>query len=625
MTQDKKQVPFGFWSSPITPRSLSTRKRISDAQWDTDGSTLVWLEHRSAQGVLVASSGTDAPRDLTDIHSVRARVGYGGGDFTVGQGDVIYANVQDGRLYQQALQGGPARALTPGFGSYAAPQLAPSGKRVLFVHTYEDTDRIGYIEREGTSWPISLAQGADFYAFPSWHPSGEKIAWIEWDHPNMPWDGTRLCLGHFSSEHQKLTQVEHLSGDSKTCIFQPCFSPDGRFLSYITTHNNLEALVLYNLEEGTSKILKEQAVLSVPAWIQGVRTHAWDASSQSIFYQVNDRGHLQLWRVQIETGAAQPINIGEYTWFDQLAVSPTNDQLSCIASSSTTPNRLITWSENDIKIVARTGTENIAVEAHSPAQQVEWKSKDGTTIHGLYYPPTSPHFWDDGLPPAIVNIHGGPTSQRVMNYSAEINFFTSRGFAVLEVNYRGSTGYGKSYMDALKENWGIHDVEDAVSAAKMLQEHKLADPNRLVIKGGSAGGYTVLKTVVDHPGVYNAGLCLFGVSNLFTLARGTHKFESRYLDSLIGALPQDGQRYRERSPLFKASNIQDPLAIFQGSDDKVVPPDQSEAIVAALKQNGVPHVYHLYEGEGHGWRKAETIEAYFNSVLEFLQEYVLYS
>jgi dipeptidyl aminopeptidase/acylaminoacyl peptidase len=211
-----------------------------------------------------------------------------------------------------------------------------------------------------------------------------------------------------------------------------------------------------------------------------------------------------------------------------------------------------------------------------------------------------------------------------MSFSPETAFYTSRGFAVLAVNYRGSTGYGKSYTDALKGNWGILDVEDAELGAKALVDQRLADPNRLVIQGGSAGGYTVLQALTTRPGVFKAGISLFGIGNLFTLATGTHKFESRYLDSLIGELPQDTAIYRERSPLFHAHQIKDPVAIFQGSEDRVVPPDQAESIVAALKSNGTPHEYHLYEGEGHGWRKTETIEAYYNSVLRFLQQYVLF-
>jgi dipeptidyl aminopeptidase/acylaminoacyl peptidase len=243
----------------------------------------------------------------------------------------------------------------------------------------------------------------------------------------------------------------------------------------------------------------------------------------------------------------------------------------------------------------------------------------------LYYPPASDRFEGVGLPPLMVMVHGGPTSQVPARFNAESQFFATRGYAVLQVNYRGSTGYGKDYMNKLRGAWGVYDVEDSATGALYLVERGLADRSKLVIMGGSAGGYTVLQSLVDKPGFYKAGVCLYGVSNQFTLASDTHKFEERYTDSLLGPLPEAAALYRDRSPVFHADKIVDPLIIFQGLEDKVVTPSQSESIVAALKARGVPHEYHAYAGEGHGWRKPETIEHFYKTTLAFLKQYVLFA
>jgi dipeptidyl aminopeptidase/acylaminoacyl peptidase len=282
-----------------------------------------------------------------------------------------------------------------------------------------------------------------------------------------------------------------------------------------------------------------------------------------------------------------------------------------------------------VRIIRRTRAEIVPPDQLSKAQPLLWTTADGTSVHGLLYlpPGVTPDRLEQAreLPPAIVHIHGGPTSQAIANFGADVQFFTTRGYTVLRVNHRGSTGYGRDYQDALRGTWGVADVEDTVSAARYLATERLADANRIVLMGGSSGGYTVLETLCRAPGVFRAGLCLYGISNLFTLVADTHKFEARYLDTLIGALPADSHLYRERSPLFHADLISDPVAIFQGSEDRVVPRDQSDAIVAALRRNGTPHEYHVYEGEGHGWRKPETIQQFYQDVEAFLKQYVLFA
>jgi dipeptidyl aminopeptidase/acylaminoacyl peptidase len=256
---------------------------------------------------------------------------------------------------------------------------------------------------------------------------------------------------------------------------------------------------------------------------------------------------------------------------------------------------------------------------------MEWPAPDGSTVYGTYYAPTNPEYTSDGLPPAIVYIHGGPTSEQPITFSSERTYFTSRGYAWLEVNYRGSSGQGRTYLQALRENWGVVDREDAAGGATAMIARGLADPRRLIIRGGSAGGYTVLNALIHFPGLFKAGICLYGVSNLFTLTQDTHKLESHYTDSLVGLLPQAAKKYHEWSPVFHAAQIKDALAIFQGSIDRVVPPSQSEEIVKALQSKGLPILYKLYEGEGHGFRKDETLTSFYAEVERFLQQFVLFA
>ncbi len=620
----KELRPYGLWPSPITPAMMARRLRLDDVQWDSDGRTLVWLEGRSDQGVLVCRRDDSAARDLTDELNVRAGVGYGGGDFTVGHGLVIFAE-RNGRLYRQTLAHGNPQPITPAFGHAASPAISPNGRWVLFVHSYERVDVLGLVDSEGARWPVKLVSGSDFYMQPAWHPAGDRITWIEWDHPNMPWDGTRLKMARLAGEPPHIEEDTLVAGGADVPIFQPAFSPDGRWLSFIATEGEWDRLYVLDLASGERRALVKDVVLAQPAWVQGMHTYGWSHDSRRIFYHRNDRGFGSLWAVDVNSGTSTRLDTAPYTWLMQIAPSPTTEHIAFIASAPTVPTRVVVWGTDGLTVQRHSTSETVAPADLPTPRAIEWAASDGTTVYGLYYPPTSSRFEGSGLPPAVVGVHGGPTAQRVASYSADAAFFTSRGYSFLEVNYRGSTGYGRSYMLALREHWGVYDVEDAVSGARALGEQGLADPRRLVIMGGSAGGYTVLNVLIHHPGVFKAGICLFGVSNLFTLAADTHKFEERYLDSMVGPLPEAADRYRDWSPIFHADKIRDPIAVFQGKEDKVVPPDQAESIVQVLRERGVPHIYRLYEGEGHGWRKTETIAAYYTDVERFLRQYMLFA
>jgi dipeptidyl aminopeptidase/acylaminoacyl peptidase len=615
---EKQIKPFGLWPTSVSPAVLSLQPRLEDVQFDSDGQTLVWLERRGSQGVLVTRRAGDAPRDLTAGIKIGAGVGYGGGDFTVRNGQVAF--VSEGRLFTLPLAGGTPRPVAPAFGDCASPVISPDGSKILFVHSYERADCLAFVDFDGSSFPVRLAHDADFYMQPVWHPNGRHITWIEWNHPQMPWDGTRLMTARIDGI--TLANIRCLVGNEDTPIFQPAFSPDGRWLSYLAQDGEWDRLYILDLTNGKRRALVENASLLPPAWIQGLRTHAWSVDSDRVFYLRNENGVRTLWTVGAASGSPEKLDVQPYTWLEQITAGAGNS-LAFLASSPQTPERIVTWNSGATRVERYSESGSILPENMPTCVPVSWKAPDGTAVHGLYYPPASHQLTGDGLPPAIVRIHGGPTSAADAGFSTDAAFFTTRGYGLLEVNYRGSTGYGRSYMLALRQKWGVLDVEDAVGGAQALGALGVADPKRLVIMGGSAGGYTVLNVLVRHPGVFKAGVCLYGLSNLFITE--THKFEERYNDSMIGILPQDADRYRAWSPVNFANRIKDPVAVFQGMEDKVVTPEHSEQIVAALRANHVPHIYKAYEGEGHGWRKTETIADYYSAVEKFLQQYVLFA
>lgn len=627
---------YGLWESPIQPVSLARGIIFSKVDWNEDG-TFVWLEIRSDRGVLVVQpSGSQAFRDLNSDFSVRARVGYGGGDFTVGKGSVYFIEAESGRIYRQSLQAGTAKPITPEFGHAASPVLSPDGSWLLFVRSYEGLDTLEIVDSDGKHWPGKLVAGEDFYMQPVWHPSGEQCAWIAWNHPNMPWDGTFLRIGDLKYSKDglpALSKVSTVAGGENISVFQPEFSPDGRRLAYVSDISGWWQIYLYDLESGEHhQLTHAEAEYGLPAWAQGMRTYAFTPDGDRIFYLQNLSGFNSLWKYDLKTDKEERIALEEiYTGLDQIALAPDGLQIALVASGGTQSPQIITVQESEGQVPAkmhvwrRATSEELNPHAYSQPEAIQWQGMDGGRVYGLLYPPNSPDYEGIGLPPLIVHIHGGPTSQVRNVFNPRAQFYTSRGYAFLEVNYRGSTGYGRSYRDILHGNWGVYDVQDAVSGAQHLSNLGHVDAERIVIMGGSAGGFTVLKALEDYPGFFKAGICLYGVSNQFTLAAETHKFEAHYSDSLLGVLPEASALYHERSPIFFVDKIQDPVAIFQGDIDNVVPRKQSDEVAASLQRRNIPHIYHVYPGEGHGFRKAETIEHYYRTVEQFLRQYVIFA
>jgi dipeptidyl aminopeptidase/acylaminoacyl peptidase len=412
-------------------------------------------------------------------------------------------------------------------------------------------------------------------------------------------------------------------------IFQPEFLPGGDRIAYVSDETGWGRLVLHDLGTGeTREVAVDEFDLGTPAWVQGLRTYTLFPDGARALVTVNGEARITAAVADLDTGRVDHfVPFHDFSAVLQPAIDPRSGDVAAIVSSAVVPPRIVEARQHEgmARVVRRAGAENLSAEALSTPEHVSWASAVSHSAHGLFYPPASERFESDGAPPLVVLVHGGPTSQAIAAWSPQVQFLTSRGYAVLAVNHRGSTGYGRDFMTALRGNWGVLDVEDSVSGAKALAQDGRVDGDRMAIMGGSAGGFTVLQTMIDHPTAFAAGVCLYGVSNQFTLAAETHKFEAHYTDSLLGALPEAAAVYRDRSPQFRASEIRRPLAIFQGAIDEVVPKNQSETIVAALERSGTPHEYHVYEGEGHGWRRAETIEAFYTALDRFLRQWLVYA
>jgi dipeptidyl aminopeptidase/acylaminoacyl peptidase len=621
----KHPALYGTWRSPISPKLVGARVRFHDVQWA--GDALVWHETRGTASALFSQQDGQAPRDISGELIGRGKLAYGGGELGTHDALVLFVG-RDGRLYRTSVQGGTPRAVTPAFGGMACPTPDPTGTRAVYAHTYEDSDCLALADLSGAQWPRKLFAGSDFVMNPVWSPDGMRLAFIAYDMPAMPWDSTRLLLLTLTPDGvpHALSTLAGAEGDC--AITQPAFSPDGRTLSYLSDKGGMAALMLHDLESGqTRAITPDDGDYSGPGWLAGLRYYAWLPDSRQVVVRRSDRAHHTLWRIDTQTGQHTALlpDAG-YTYFEQMCARASDGRIACIASASDRPHEVISFSPDsgEVTVHARSVQTVFEAGALSIAQPITWQGADGETVHGLYYPPASTRFESEGLPPLIVHVHGGPTSQAVMRFEPELQYWATRGYAVLAVNFRGSTGYGRAYMQRLYGDWGGVDVQDAVSGADALAARGWVDRSKCVIYGGSSGGYAVLRALTVHQGQFCAGVNLYGVADQFALVRDTHKFERAYSDMLLGKLPQAAALYRERSPLLFADRIRDPLIIFQGSDDTVVPQNQSDAMVRAIRAAGTPVEYHVYAGEGHGFRKPETVEHYLNAAREFLERVVVY-
>lgn len=669
MSNLRTKRAYGLWSSPIGADVVSGSARLGDVAWDGASGLLVWSESSQGHGTLFAA-GPDGPRQVTTGLNVRGRLGYGGGEFVLFDGTVYFA-ADEGRLYRQSLTRDDARPITPAFGAAASPAVHPTGRFVAYVHSVDDVDRIALVDSEGKGWPHIIAEGADFYMHPTWSKDGTMLAWVSWDFPDMPWDDSTLYVARFDESAAggpKLADVRAVAGSGARgatggesgagagpdgiSVMQPLFSPDGRLLAYISDETGFWQIHVYDWNTDRHiQITDGPYEHGVPAWIQGQRCYGFTPDGRSLYFLRNDKGWHTLWRGDLYNGgenvAPRFVSVGgldEYAVMTQIAVGA--DRVAFIGTGPDVPPRVVVAelagepagaeTEPEAKpgtdapfpralhVLRRSQAENFVPGLISRPEPFSWPAPDGTEVHGLYYPPANPRFEGKGAPPAVVSIHGGPTSQSVPEFNGKAQFFTSRGYGFADINYRGSTGFGRAYRNKLLGNWGVVDVEDALGAGRRLAESGMADGERLVIMGSSAGGFTALLALAEAPGFFRAAIDMYGVADLFGLAMDTHKFESRYTDLLVGELPEAAAAYRARSPLYRADKIRDAVAVFQGSEDPVVPKSQSDAIVDALRRNGTPCEYYVYEGEGHGFRRKDTVQAVYNAIDKFLRRHVVF-
>jgi dipeptidyl aminopeptidase/acylaminoacyl peptidase len=616
-------MPYGTWPSPVTAEMI-TAEGVKLGQARSDGETLYWVEVRPAErgrGVLMRWRFGGLTEEISPrTHSVRTRAQeYGGGDFVIVGDAVVFSRDEDQRLYRLEAGAVPMPLTPEGPWRYADGVWDAGRGRVICVMEdhgaagEEPVTRLVGVDAVSGGVPEPLAAGHDFYASPCLSPDGGRFAWLTWDHPDMPWNGSVLWVADVD-EAGALSTPRRVGGGRDESIFQPSWSPDGElyFVSDRTGWWNLYR------ERGVvvEGVLTGAFETGLPQWVFGMSTYAFLGASAAVV-AVNELGVWRLVRVDTESGAVSRLTL-PYT--DCAQVLGLGDAVAVCAGSPREAPALV-WhrpADGRTRVVRRSSTLSPDADCVSHPQHIAFPTTDQAVAHGLYYPPTHPACVGPGdeKPPLIVKCHGGPTACASTALDPRIQFWTSRGFAVLDVNYRGSTGFGRLYRHALDGAWGRSDVADCEAGARFLADLGRADENRLIIAGGSAGGYTALAALA-FTDTFRAGASYYGISDLEALARDTHKFEARYLDRLVGPYPAERETYRARSPLHFAGRIRCPVIFFQGLRDHVVPPNQAEGMVDALGARGVPVAYVTFEEEGHGFRQAESSRRAIESELSF--------
>ena len=623
-------APYGSWKSPITS-DLIVSETVGLEQIMLDGEDVYWVEMRPAEGgrcVVVRRTPDGRTTDVTPSpFNVRTRVHeYGGGSFAVTDGAVYFSNFADQRLYRQD-PGAEPRPVTPEAAlRYADFVVDRQRGRIICVredHTGPGREPVNAIVSLGLDLAGNqdngggqvLVFGNDFYSSPRLSPDGTRLAWLTWNHPNMPWDGAGLWVGEVKADGS-LGQTERVTGsiDGDESIFQPEWSPDGvlYFVSDRTGWWNF-----YRWRDGrVGPLCEMEAEFGRPQWVFAISTYAFE-SAWRIICAYTQAGIWRLASLDTETRQLEPVEI-PYSSVESVRAAP-----GCAVFVGGSPTESISILQLDLttrRVEVLRRSSDVALDACyvSVPQAIEFPTENGLTAHGLFYAPRNRDYVasSDERLPLLVMSHGGPTSATSSALRLEIQYWTSRGIAVLDVNYGGSTGYGRAYRERLNGQWGVVDVDDCVNGARYLVEQGKVDGGRLIIRGGSAGGYTTLCALTFRD-VFKAGASYFGVSDLEALAKETHKFESRYLDQLIGPYPERRDLYRERSPLHFIEHLSCPVIFFQGLEDKVVLPNQAELMVEALRTKGLPVAYVPFEGEQHGFRRAENIKRALDGELYF--------
>ena len=637
-------APYGAWPSPLTPESLAAGS-VRVTTLVADGADLWWSETRPAakgRTVLMRRSADGSVREMTPPDAnVRSRVhSYGGAAWWAANGVCVYSDDADFRLRRLDAGDGEPVVLTPdGLGRsslYADGRFSADGQWFVCVRERpaapEHLNEIVGVALDGSGRVEVIAAGADFYSDPRPSPCGRRLAWLQWNHPNMPWDGCELHVGRLDGP--RVTESQRIAGDTEEWLFGPAWRHDGA-LTWVSDGSGwstlwvLEGDPLAPDANPSRWVDLPDAEIQAAPWIFGMSRYAtWRApgGGSALGYAVARHGGQELRFTEQPPGAGEPANptaaYRAHTSFSVLRAWESG--VVTVAASASV--------ENEIVHVSNAGGAPRAHLVYAPPtlqldpgftpepEPVTFPTSGGAVAHALLYRPANPACGAPdgaGPPPLLVMAHGGPTGAARTALHLGLRYWTSRGIAVVDVDYRGSTGYGRAYRTALDGGWGVTDVADCVAAARCLAERGDADSDRLAIIGASAGGYAVLQALVDYD-VFSAGLIRYGVTDLEALARDTHKFEKHYMDRLVGPYPAERDLYVERSPIHRADRISCPMLVLQGDSDPVVPPSQAEALVEALESNGLPYAYLLFEGEAHGFRGSEAIVAAAAAELSFL-------
>lgn len=621
---ETKIAPYGSWKSPITS-DLIVKEAIGLGQVKLSDGEIYWVEMRPSEGgrqVIVRQTPAGQRTDLTPAgFNARTRVHeYGGGDYAVHEGAVYFSNFADQQLYRVTGSRPPeliSKDCDDARVRYADAVVDRERGRLICVredhraNEQEPANELVAVPLAGGESRV-LVSGNDFYSSPRVSPDGSRLAWLTWNHPNMPWDGSELWVGEFGADGSIANQ-KLIAGGLHESIFQPEWSPVGT-LYFVSDRSGWWNI--YRDADTVEAVWEMKAEFGAPQWVFGMSTYAFESTDRIVCAYV-ERGLWRLGTIDVRARRLDPV---ETSYTEISFVSAAAGRAVFRAGSATEPFSIIEFdlATRTPAILQRANQIQIDAGYLSKAETIEFPTENGLTAHGFYYPPQNAEFSAsaDEKPLLLVKSHGGPTSATIAVLMPSIQYWTSRGIAVLDVNYGGSTGYGREYRERLNGQWGVVDVDDCINGARFLAAAGRVDGNRLMIDGGSAGGYTTLCALAFRD-AFKAGASHFGVSDLEALDLDTHKFESRYSNSLIGPYPERRDLYVERSPIHSADKLSCPVIFFQGLEDKVVPPNQAEMMVEALRKKGVPVAYVAFEGEQHGFRRAENIKRSLDGELYF--------
>jgi dipeptidyl aminopeptidase/acylaminoacyl peptidase len=623
---EPRPLACGTWPSPLSADRLAgATLRLSSPALGADGS-VYWLEGRPAEGgrnVLVRRRPDGAIGDVTPApFNVRSRVHeYGGGAYAIRDDEAFFVDFPDQRLYRLHAGAPPTAVTTAGPWRLGDLVIDPRRPRLYAVGERHDP---GAGEPENAIVSVDLAtgsidvlvRGADFYASPCPSPDGRQLAWLSWSHPHMPWDAAALFVAPLD-EAGRPGPARHVAGDARASVFQPGWAADGSLVFAFEPEGFWN---LHRARDGELQALtREPAEFGLPLW--GLGTSVWGfADERTIVAASVEQGRSALSRIDLASGRLAPLPVPSTAI---AAVAAGGGRAVLLAGAPDRPQAvvLLDLGAGTAELLATSASFSLEPTFVSQPEALAFPTSDGDTAHAFFYPPCNPGFCPlpGERPPLIVTAHGGPTGATAPVLSLAVQFWTTRGFAVLDVNYRGSTGYGRRYRDRLAGQWGVYDVDDCVAGARALAAAGRVDGQRLAIRGGSAGGYTVLAALAFRD-AFHAGASHYGVSDLEALARDTHKFESRYTDWLVAPYPAGKELYVARSPVNFPDRLSCPVIFFQGLEDKVVPPSQAESMVAALRKKGLAAPYHAFPGEQHGFRRADTIRQVYEAELAFYGE-----